>query len=72
MSKVTLENLDTFGIGRDYTGKVYPQDIEHIVYGNDIEGNLTLEDPETKGGTVPFWKEPSNERWWKMAPRPSE
>lgn len=67
MTKVTLENLHEFGIGHNFQDNVYPQDFEGIVYGADIEGNLSLVDPTKKSGDTPFWKEPTGGRWWKMA-----
>jgi hypothetical protein len=69
MTKVTLENLDQYGIGHNFTAKVYPQDVDFIVYGNDSEDNLVLNNPEAVSGETPWWKEPSNDRWWKLGPR---
>ena len=70
--KVTLENLPEFGIGNNFENELFENDMPYIVYGDDIEGGLTLENPEKDGGTTPYWKEPSYERWWKMGPRPTE
>ena len=66
---ITIDNLDTFGIGHNYSDPIYPQDIAHIVYGADLEETMVTDDPETDDGSVAWWKEPSYQRWWKIGPR---
>ena len=66
---ITLENLDQYGIGYNFSDPIYPQDFENIVYGADSEDNMVTEDPTDFSGTTPWWKEPSYERWWKVGPR---
>jgi len=48
---------------------VYPQDFQQIFYGEDLEENLVLTDPTTNGGSTPWFKEPSYDRWWKVGPK---
>lgn len=66
---ITLDNLDQYGIGHNFSDALYPQDFELIVYGNDSEDQYTRDDPEASGGTVAWWKEPSYDRWWKVGPK---
>lgn len=68
---ITLENLDEYGIGHNYSDIIYPQDFENIVYGADLDEQSVIEDPTTSDGTTPWWKEPSFDRWWKVGPRGS-
>ena len=65
---ITLDNLNQYGIGHNFSDPIYPQDFEGIAYGADLKDNMVTEDPTTNGGTTPWWKEPSYERWWKVGP----
>ena len=66
---ITLDNLDQYGIGYNFSDPIYPQDFEGIVYGGDSEDNMVTEDPTDFSGTTAWWKEPSYDRWWKVGPR---
>ena len=66
---ITLDNLDQYGIGHNYSDPIYPQDFEGIAYGADLEDNMVQTDPTTGGGSTPWWKEPSYDRWWQVGPR---
>ena len=66
---ITLENLDQYGIGHNFSDAIYPQDFQYIVYGANLEENVVRENPTTNGGTTAWWKEPSYDRWWKVGPK---
>lgn len=66
---ITLENLDQYGIGHNFSDPIYPQDFEGIAYGADLENSPSTADPTTNGGDTPWWKEPSYDRWWKVGPK---
>lgn len=72
---ITLDNLEQYGIGHNFSDPIYPQDFEGIALGADLEDNMVTEDPTTmllttpNGGTTPWWKEPSYDRWWKVGLR---
>lgn len=66
---ITLDNLDQYGIGHNFSDAIYPQDFDQIVYGADNEANMVTTDPTVAGGTTPWWKEPSYNRWWKVGPK---
>jgi hypothetical protein len=66
---ITLETLSQYGIGNNFSATVYPQDFQQISYGADLEENLVLTDPTTNGGSTPWFKEPSYDRWWKVGPK---
>jgi hypothetical protein len=69
---ITLENLEEYGIGNNFSDRIFPQDIEFITYGEDSDAIVTEKDPTTANGVTPWWKEPSYNRWWKVGPRPSD
>lgn len=66
---ITLENLDQYGIGHNFSDAIYPQDFESIVYGADSDDNMVTDDPTEFDGTTAWWKEPSYNRWWKVGTR---
>ena len=41
---ITLDNLDQYGIGHNFSDPIYPQDFEGIAYGADLEDNMVTVD----------------------------
>ena len=66
---ISLDNLDQFGIGHNFSDPIYPQDFEFITYGSDIEANTVTTDSTVAGGETAWWKEPSFYVWWKIGLR---
>lgn len=66
---ISIDNLDQFGIGHNFSDPIYPQDFEYITYGSDIDASVVTEDPTVAGGKTAWWKEPSYNRWWKVGPK---
>lgn len=69
---INASNIDQFGIGHNFKEALYEQDLDTIVYGADNEEIVVRENPESEGGQVAWWKEPSYDRWWKVGPRGTE
>mgnify|MGYP003385486736 CR=1 FL=1 len=68
---ITVDNLEDYGIGHNFTAAIYPQDIEYVVYGEALDGEMVETDPTVNGGATAWFKEPSYDRWWKVGPRGS-
>lgn len=66
---ITLETLDQYGIGHNFSDAIYANDFGQITYGADIDAQVVTEDPTVEGGETPWWKEPSYDRWWKIGPK---
>lgn len=67
--KITKDNLNSYGIGHNFSDPIHPNDLPYITYGNDVPGVVTTDDPTAEGGEVAYRKEPSFQRWWKIGPR---
>ena len=61
---MTLEELNNYRIGRNKNISVFPQDIEYVVYGSDIDGYMTSDAPSV--GDTPYFKSPTTDVWLKM------